>query len=221
MALNRLCYLTLKCVCVFSGCIPKQPLDLAFIVDEKQGGSDYKRKLWKFVRNTVSKLNFEDGDIRISFIRECADVPEVHLGQFNKSALLKHLDTVRPQSARTAGLLRAMTKKLGEDETFSDNKIIQDSRHKVGVYITDGESQDLHATLREAQNAKFGNDIELFAVGVTDKVNPVELNALVSCEPEDHLLTVGSHASLNKFYKKLAHKICRGTLETFTFRKNH
>ena len=192
------------------GCSPKQPLDIAFVVDQKQGGTAIKMKLWKFVRNIISNLNVDEGDIGIHLITECAEVPELHLNEFDtKSDIMGYFDSIRPIKGQTAGLLRAMTKNLTEANTESSgNDVLPATRHKVGVYITDGKSDDLYSTLREAQSAKLDNDIELFAVGVTKDVDPVELNAMVSCETDDHLYNVPTHSNLHKFVKVLSHRLC-------------
>jgi hypothetical protein len=81
-------------------------------------------------------------------------------------------------------------------------------RHKVGVFVTDGASGDLEATLREAQNAKLDHGIELFGVGVTGDVNDVEMKAMVSCPPEKHLLFVPNHHKLKDMHRSLARKLC-------------
>ena len=191
------------------------------------GGTRYKRHMWELIRNIINRLVFEDDYVRVSFIRDCAEVPEMRMSRYyDKDSILDHLDATRPVLERTPGLLRATTNKLSENDLDLDlenefdldlweNSVLdlpepQRLRHKVAVYITNGESRDLEATLREAQVAKFENDIEIFGVGIGEDVNKVELNALVSCEPEDHLHTVTRHEELRRLYDVIARQLCEG-----------
>ena len=209
-----------------AGCKPGQALDIAFIVDDKLGGSGNKRRLYELISGVIDKLDIDDdgtgtgtggnSDVRISFIRECATVPEMRLSRYyDKNAMLDHLERTRPVLERTPGLLRAATNKLSDSvrDIFHENEVIaEQGRQKIAVYITNGESRDLEATLREAQVAKLDNDISIIGVGVGEEVNLVELRALVSCEPENFLHTGTSHDDLIRLQQEIARNICQGEL---------
>ena len=184
-------------------------MDLTFVVDSKKGGSGYTKKIWKFVKNVISNLDTKNGDIRVRFVHDCIRVPGLHLKHHrgSKSGLLSALESMRATSKSTADLMKILTNQLTEPED-NFNTILE--RKKVGVYVTDGESGELEATLREAQNAKLGHGIELYGVGVTDDVNTVELQAMVSCPVEKHLLLVPNHRKLRGMHKSLARKLCVG-----------
>ena len=151
--------------------------------------------------------------MRISFIRECASVPEMRLSRFHdKNSILDHLDKTRPVLERTPGLLRAATNRLNASSDGIHTNLVDSvgERQKIAVYITNGESRDLEGTLREAQYAKHDNDVNIIGVGVGQEVNLVELKALVSCDPEDHLHTAELHRDLHTMSHDIARNICQG-----------
>ena len=177
------------------------------------GGTRYKRHMMELIRDIVTKLDYDDDYVRVSFIRDCAEVPEMKMSRYyDKESIMDHIEATRPVLERTPGLLRATTNTLGKHNELWENSISEDikDRHKVAVYITNGESRDLEGTLREAQVAKYENDIEIFAVGIGDEVNLVELNALVSCEPHDHLHTVSRHEDMINVHDLIARQLCEG-----------
>ena len=118
---------------------------------------------------------------------------------------------MRPVLERTPGLLRAATNKLTTvHDIFDENDVIAENhRQKIAVYITNGESRDLEATLREAQFAKH-NNISIIGVGVGEDINTVELNALVSCHTDKFLHTATTPQELRHLHQKIARNICEG-----------
>ncbi|XP_060073197.1 collagen alpha-4(VI) chain-like [Ylistrum balloti] len=80
---------------------------------------------------------------------------------------------------------------------------------KILVVITDGASTNKAQTLREAAALKSEN-VQVFAIGIGDKVKMEELVAIGSKPSETYVLTVSSSELLNKIRKTLAYKVCRG-----------
>jgi len=85
---------------------------------------------------------------------------------------------------------------------------------QVAVYVTDGASGDLETTLREAQTARFDNDVEMYGVGVGPGINPTELRAIPSCPTKTHLHTVPDHQYLYTVAHKLTQQLCYGRSRT-------
>ena len=199
-------------------------MDLTFVIDSKQGGSSHKKKMWKFIKNVLSYIDLNNGNVRVRFVHDCYAIPGFHLnGYTQRSSLLDAIDNMRVRHKTTAELLHTLTRQMTEggggdgdggglagiDGTNElDNAIIQ--RRQVGVLITDGPSGDMEATLREAQNARLGHGIELYGIGVTDKVSVTELQAIVSCPIEKHLQLVPTHRKLRTAHKMLARQLCEG-----------
>ena len=119
----------------FSGCIPKDDLDLVFVVDPKTGSTTENRALWKFVRQSIAGLDLSKGNVRVRFVRDCADVPEITLDQFmDKSRLLDELSRRDVTASPTSELLRQMTLKLkGIDGDRPANSVLK--RRKVRAVV--------------------------------------------------------------------------------------
>ena len=119
-----------------SGCIPKDDLDLMFVIDPKTGSTTDNRALWKFVRQSIAGLDLSKGNVRVRFVRDCADAPEISLDQLmDKSRLLDELSRRRDvTTSSTSDLLRRMTLKLkGIDGDRPANSVLK--RRKVANYI--------------------------------------------------------------------------------------
>jgi len=84
-----------------------------FVVDPKTGATAENRALWKFVRQIVAGLDLGKGNVRVRFVRDCLDVPEIHLDRFlDKTQLLDELSQRRGDTSPTPELIRRMTLKL-------------------------------------------------------------------------------------------------------------
>ena len=170
-------------------------MDLVFIVDSKTGSKADQRKIWKHIHEIIANLDQRQADLRLKFIYECASVPGLNLGVINeKDELQTYFQGSKGASRRTADLLRSATLHLTNANRTEDGV----KRRPITVYITDGESGKLESTLREAQDAKLNHEIQIFGIGIGPKTNPVEMNALVSCDPRHHLMSVPSASKLRR-----------------------
>lgn len=194
--------------CLVAACAHGKPVDLAFVIDEKLGGARTLQHIWRWMRQVVSDLKLPPGHLRVKFIQECDTFPALHLGAYkDKSSLLNAIDHMKIQHSRTASMLRQMTDAL----TVPASNTLEE-RRRVGVYITDGSSGDLHGVLAEAQAAKLTHNIELFGIGLGRHIDPVELRAIVSCEPEDHLFLLQHSSQLNEIKEIITEQICESKL---------
>ena len=210
-----------------AGCELGAPIDLAFVIDDKDESADSMRQIYSFIRDVLDNVDFEnDDDVRIHFVRDCVSVPEIPLHSGTaKDDVLAHLARSRPVSAQTPKLLAAATEKLADaraadmvafEDAFNFNNVQpledvarEEARKQMTVYITNGESGDIEATLREAQRA-HEDGISMIGVAIGDDVNMIEMKALVSCEPGDHLHFADSYYDLESLKMNVAATICRG-----------
>ncbi len=191
----------------FSACTIEKPTDIVFVIDDKSGSTQTIADIWKFIRSVVSDIDMTNHRVRIKFVHDCEEMTGVHLGDFeNKTDILYAIDNMKMHASKSAELLRSMTETLS---TPQENTLIE--RDKIGIYITDGSSGDIHATLTEAQGAKLIHNIEMFGVGIGRDIDPTELRGLVSCEVENHLFTVPHSKKLPDVKRLLTKELCSGT----------
>lgn len=188
-------------------CVITEPTDIAFVIDEKVGGPRTMSKVWRFIKNMLKHVDMTNGNVNIKFIYECVNIPDIQLGQYKtKADLLAALSRLSHIPRTTADLLQTMTHRLHDNELNS-----VEPHHKIGVYITDGVSGNLSATLTEAQTAKLLHNIELYGVGILrEDMDPTELRALVSCEVDEHLHMVTSASELDQVIDPLVSELCKG-----------
>ena len=81
----------------------------------------------------------------------------------------------------------------------------QSGRRNILVVVTDGQSNDMTATLREAAIARNQKNIEIIVVGVkSDGFNYLELNGMATDPDSENVIrildfdTVDSQANINK-----------------------
>ena len=196
--------------CWFTVCVFDEPTDIVFVVDEKEGGPETMNNIWKFIKDLLHYVDMSNGNVNVKFIYECIDIPDVQLGSYrNKTALMSALNRLAKHPRSTADLLQHMSYRL----LGSDINAIE-PHHKVGVYITDGASGNLSATLNEAQTAKLLHNIELFGVGIGKDIDPTELRALVSCEVDKHLHMVIKPEDLDDVVHPVIRELCKGEIFT-------
>ncbi|XP_050410598.1 protein PIF-like [Patella vulgata] len=88
------------------------------------------------------------------------------------------------------------------------------SSPKVGIVITDGASLTPSATRAQATNAKI-QKINMFAIGVGDKINAVELSDIASST--NQVLSVTDYTALAQQITSLVLEICPTTQPTTTY----
>ena len=189
-------------------CVFEEPTDVLFVIDEKKGGPETMKHIWEYIRKLVNKIDMSNGNLKIKFIHECIDVPEMQLGEYrNKTALLSALAHLSGHPRNTPDLLHLMSQRLLDGHVNS-----VEPHHKIGIYMTDSASGNLSATLNEAQTAKLLHNIELFGIGIGNHINPTELRALVSCEVDKHLHMVIKPDDLEDVIQPVLEELCKGRL---------
>ncbi|XP_059147872.1 cartilage matrix protein-like [Physella acuta] len=84
---------------------------------------------------------------------------------------------------------------------------------KVGVVLTDGDSQDKDFTKKEAENARNQN-ITMYAIGVGPKVHETELTNIAG--DKSRVSRVDKYEELRRIKQELANQICQKVKKTAT-----
>ncbi|ESO83272.1 hypothetical protein LOTGIDRAFT_236719 [Lottia gigantea] len=178
----------------------KELLDVVAVVD----GSDsisYKNFdiLKQFLKTLVNDLNIGVGETRLGIILYSSDITITIPFNEDKDYLLYQISILEHarDGTNTALAIAEMNQMI---DVYG-----RDGVPKVGIVITDGISKDPNATVYQASLAHQRN-IDLFAVGVTEKVNLVELQGLASSDSK--VFMVSKFSNLNTILRKVVLRKC-------------
>ena len=157
-------------------------IDIYFVMDESGSvGSSNYQLMKQFVYDTVNGFDIGPDDTQVGVISySTSATARFYLNSYHdKSSLLTAINNLpyRGGSTNTAAAINL----LRQSGFTSSNGGRPESQAipRVGVIITDGNSNSYSTTVTAAQNA-HDSDITLFSVGIGSNVNNNELNAIAS-----------------------------------------
>ena len=83
------------------------------------------------------------------------------------------------------------------------------SANKVGIVITDGQSNDFNETVQQATQAK-DEGVVLFTLGI-GSINPVELQTVASEPNCTHVNVLSGFSEIDSMLYEIKKAACRGT----------
>jgi len=110
-------------------------------------------------------------------------------------------------STNTSGALDVML------QIFSPHYGARSNVKKVGIVITDGQSNDPTATMVEAKKAKDAG-IVMFAIGLTDLINEDELKAIASKPVDTHYYNRTTYALVGTVTSQLLWSVCHSACKS-------
>ena len=79
-----------------------RPVEIVFIIDSKLGGPENVEYIWNFVRNVIKDLDIGKDKVRVGFVYDCVNIPDLDLGSHaNKKKLLDAFDSIGERSMTT------------------------------------------------------------------------------------------------------------------------
>ena len=199
---HRLCNLPDPSPC------PDQVMDLALIVDNS-GSVQYNYEgLKQFLVNVTDYFHISSDKNRVAVVR-FSDVAELEfrLDRYdNRRDTQTHILNMplRGGHTNTSGGIRETVQKV-----FSGSPGDRPHVCNVALLITDGVStKEKNNTLQEAENAKQQN-IEIFAVGVTNQIKREELRSITSYPVEDHFFDSTAVNYLDALIPGLVGSLCK------------
>ena len=169
-------------------------------------GKDFRRQL-TFVQDLVDTFEVSQDHTRVGAIT-FGDEPhrEFHMDKYNSGAELKaaigSIQQVRGTTNTAESLHRMRTHFFGDHG--------RDGVVKIGIVITDGLSNDAHATAHQAALAREAG-IQLFAIGVGRSVDQDELEAIASRPAHKYAFNVDNFMGLQQIKILLARRTCEGS----------
>lgn len=130
------------------------------------------------------------------------------LNRYSNIASLKTaIKRIRHRAGRMTNTGDAI--KFMADRMFVPHRGSRTGVPKLAIVITDGQSQKFSKTIMAAANAK-SKGIEMFAIGVGDKVKTSELEGIASDPDSTHVFTVENYEILRNRTNFFATKTCKG-----------
>lgn len=166
-------------VCTLHTTCPAQPTDLVFIIDGSGSISSaiFKDEVLRFVSEFVDLFDIGPEKTRVAVVQYAEkNILEFPLNEYTTNESLK---SAIGQIKYVAGLTRTGAAiQFATDEVFNERngaRPVSNSVSRVAIVITDGRSQDdVRVAARRARN----QNIQLFAVGVTNHILDSELESI-------------------------------------------
>ncbi|XP_060575096.1 collagen alpha-4(VI) chain-like [Ruditapes philippinarum] len=188
-----------------SECIGKAA-DIVFVIDSTTTiGAAHFKSVKRFALDIVNDFDIADNATRIGVITfSTYPLLRLELGKLNaKLEVLNFINnlvyfTGKRETDRALELLRIEGLLNHRQETPD-----------IAILITDGPSTSTFLTTRAADELKQSG-VEVFVVGIGDKVNAQELGS-ISSDPKDHVFTVSNfdELGLSSFEGVVAKTICK------------
>nr|XP_039263575.1 collagen alpha-1(XXVIII) chain-like isoform X1 [Styela clava] len=182
--------------------------DIAFLVDGSSSvGDEDFNLLRKFLYDIVGSLEYIGPDgFRVSII-QYNESPRIELRfeeSVNPAAVLSTIENIRYIEGNTqTGHALNTTRQIFNTIRESGERR---KASQVIVVITDGRSQD--DVIKPAASLKR-DGVAIFAIGVTDSSEYVELAEIASQPLDDHVYIVDTYAEIAKIKDNLLQKICK------------
>lgn len=192
-----------------------KPADVVFLLDVSNSiwGPDFQKQL-NFVNDVIDMFEVGENVTRVGIASFSSHVyREFHLDDyFDKESMKRAVNRIvqrQGYSTNTGTAIWHMRKRM-----FSERHGSRPGVAKVGIILTDGQSQQLSRTLYEAFRAKM-QKIFLFAIGIGGNTNEREL-AGIATDPENFMFKVEGYSALDAIKSVLAIRTCRVTTPTTT-----
>lgn len=192
-------------------CDSGHPADVIFLLDASNSiwRPDFVRQIG-FIRELTRMFRIGPSHTQIAVVTY-AEYPQFqfHLNYYStKSDILAAIDSIRQMGGyhtSTPAALKAM-----RERGFNHVSGARTNVTRVGIVITDGNSDEREKTASEAEKVRDAG-IHLFAVGVGESLDISELEAIASPPSKYYTFAVDSYAGLDNIKELLAIKACTVT----------
>ncbi|XP_052281834.1 collagen alpha-5(VI) chain-like isoform X2 [Dreissena polymorpha] len=182
--------------------------DMVFIVDSSSSIWNVDFETQKtFIGDVISHFDVESGKTRVALIAFSDEAAvKIHLNQYNtRKELISAIATITQPGGSTNTHLAL---ELMLREVFSTKNGARPGAAHIAVVITDGVSSRPDQTMQQIELTRKSG-VYVFTVGVGNKTDKSELEAMASKPVSDFSFVVDGYASLRKFREILAFKTCK------------
>ncbi|ELU03284.1 hypothetical protein CAPTEDRAFT_136444, partial [Capitella teleta] len=182
--------------------------DLVFVLDASSSIEIGNFVLMKeFVASVVESFSISNIGVRVAVVTysSSAKVVEFDLEKYDdKDELLQAIRDTHylTGSTNSADALRTM-KTIFTDQGRGSNGVPE-----IGIFMTDGQSQDTAGTARAA------DELTVFAIGITDNVNKQEVEKIGTDPDCVHVYYLTSFNDVTHFAEQIERQACKGVLQS-------
>ncbi|XP_013401673.1 ZP domain-containing protein-like [Lingula anatina] len=184
----------------------KAQADIIFILDGSGSvdSPDFAKQL-QFIKSLVRKFDVGPNAVQVGVL-QYSDyaVQELNLNTHStEAAILAAVDRIRQMGDGTNTALALSTVRTS---SFTAARGDRPNVPNLVIVMTDGRSNDMAATAREAN--KLRNIASVFAIGVGSNVNTAELKAMATDPDSKFVFTVTDFSALSNIETQLATDAC-------------
>ena len=171
-------------------------------------GSENFNAVKQFIIALVTEANIDNGEARIGVLRysDTADV-QFHMNEYSdRMEMINAIGAIQYRSgtSNTAAALRE-----ARESMFTAGNGDRVGRNNVIILFTDGGSEDMEETLREAKLTRLAG-ITTLVVAVGNWVKMNEVREVASDPDELSVFTVDNYANLSSIARQLKAGFCNG-----------
>ncbi|UJR24511.1 hypothetical protein I4U23_005886 [Adineta vaga] len=195
--------------CCLDTCSQELKMDLGFVLDASSsvGSANYNLQL-KFTKDLLQRANIGRNKTHVGIINYSGKIETLtKLNQdYELKDKLKKIDkaTYFGSGTDTAGALKEAEKVFSYKNGL---RLPEDGATPVIFVITDGASADRQATIAAAQVLK-DKGINMVSVGVGNKLDLIELNAICSEPTNENYFPMTNYAALEQKLNQFTAKTC-------------
>ena len=183
---------------------------MVFILDASGSvGATNFDKMLKFVKKIASNFDIGETGTQVAVIT-------FSTGPINRFSLNKYTNKVSLETAinnipYTGGwTYTGKALKYAREVSFHPRNGARPNAVKIAIVITDGKSNRPDDTSAEAKLLRQ-HGVVIFAIGVGDGPDQLELNAIATDPDHSHVFFVTDFDALNFIKETIKHKACEGT----------
>ncbi|XP_013384288.1 collagen alpha-4(VI) chain-like [Lingula anatina] len=184
----------------------KAQADIIFILDGSGSVStpDFAKQL-QFIKSLVRKFDVGPNAVKVGVLQYSTNtVQEFNLNTHNtEAAILAAVDRIKQKRGITNTAFALST---AHKSSFTAAKGDRPNVPNIAIVMTDGQSNNMAATAREANMLR--NIASVFAIGVGSNVRTAELKAMANDPASKYVFTVTDFSALSNIETKLATDAC-------------
>ncbi|KAK3579041.1 hypothetical protein CHS0354_029897 [Potamilus streckersoni] len=184
--------------------------DVVFVIDSSSSiWEPYFVQQLEFVKQLVKAFDVGQDKTRIGALTfSNKTITEFHLNTYdNKQDVLDAISAIKFAQGDETNTYDALM--VLRSDFFSERNGDRSDVPNIAIVLTDGESSDEASTAQEAKLTRKAG-VAIFAIGIGDAVNKVELEEIASSPKSDYMHTLVNFNELQSdtFTKLLSHKVC-------------
>ena len=171
-----------------------------------------------FVKDLVKNLDVSSGEAQVSMLSFSNDpVLEFYLNEYqSRLQMMAAIDKTKYTRGSTN---IADTLEYLRNTVFTERYGDRPDNRDLIILLTDGESDDNEASLREAKLLR-ARGVHVMTVGIGSWLDIFELQAMASYPYQDNMIMVGNFTDLERFLFTFRDAVCDSMYLYFSFRNS-